>query len=138
MSGLIMRDDCCHTFQIHEMHLRHSGLSRAALHYERRDKAKRFQIVRIMRCDNGLFIHAAVLGLGAGEPKNRIRLDRDLRELLGVELGASCQLEVTKCGWLRTLAWFLTVRDPMVRVSAWLAAISIILGIMGIVLSFRN
>lgn len=133
-----MREDCCHIFHVHEMHLNHSGLSRVALHNERRDKAKRFQIVRIMRCDNGAFIHAAVLGLRSKEPKNRIRLDRDLRDILGVRTNNCYQLEVTKCGWLRTLAWFLTVRDPVVRVSAWLAAISVGLGFLGIVLSFRG
>ncbi|NDV53930.1 hypothetical protein [Salipiger sp. PrR003] len=138
MSGLIMREDCCHKFRVHEMHLKHSGLSRVALHHKRRDKAKRFQIVRIMRCDDGAFIHAAVLGLGPKEPADRIRLDRDLRDALGVTANTVYRLEVTKCGWLRTLAWFLTVRDPMVRVSAWLAAISVVLGVLGIVLSLRS
>lgn len=133
-----MREDCCHTFEVQALDLRNAGKGRAAVHYCKRDKAKRFQILKVLRCDTGAFVLAAAIGVRKNDPDDRIRLDMDLRDALGVELGKRVRLEVTKCGLLGTLVWFVTVRDPVVRVSAWLAVVSLSLGILSILLSFRD
>lgn len=136
MSGLILSDKKCHDLKVEKLDLRNTGKGRAGIHVSNRDGAGRFQIVKLTRCDNGLHVLAAVIGLNKSSPSNVIRLDRDLRNALGVDQSEdTVRLEIKRVGLPSTLWWFLTVRDPAVRVSAWLALTSVALGFLSVVLS---
>jgi hypothetical protein len=118
-------------FEIAELPLKHSGQGRAAINYQRRDGASRFDIVCISRGD-GRFVLATVIGHYSDD--DVIKLDYDLRALLGVLPSEKLTLEIDRVGILGTLVWYVTVRDPQVRVSAVLAMVSLGLGVIGLVL----
>ena len=66
----------------------------------------------------------------------RVKLDLDARYKLGMErdkLPLEIKLEITKAGWLGSLWWFLTVRDPSIRIAAILSVVSVALGVTGLI-----
>lgn len=79
---------------------------------------------------------AYVVALGHEDQPDVIKLDYDLRMMLGLQPDQTIRIEVKKCGWFGTFRWYLSARDPQVRVSAWLAIISVALGLFGIILAF--
>ena len=62
-------------------------------------------------------------------------MDYDDRKALVVEPGERVEFEVKMAGLLGAAKWFLSVRDPHIRISAWLAAISLILGLVSLMVS---
>ncbi|WP_037546516.1 hypothetical protein [Stappia stellulata] len=118
-------------FKIRRMFKEHVGLGRTAINYKFRNGTNRFEIVRISKCD-GCKILASVIGHDLAE--NVICLDIDLRRALKVEPGDELELTVKKADLFDTIWWYLTVRDPRVRISAVLALISVVFGGLGLLL----
>jgi hypothetical protein len=130
--GLILMGQIS-TLKIGPSDNRNKGKKRVLLHGAYRDGAKRHQIVKLT-VPSGRFVLLEVIGRDE-EDKDLIGLDRDDREHLGVRLGDSIRIDVTKCGLLGTVVWFLTNNDPSIRISAILAVLSVSLGILGVLLS---
>lgn len=136
MGGIICKEDCCHKFEIQKIDLRNAGKGRIAVSGKKRDGAKRFQIVRVSRCDTGERVYAAPIGVRPGEC-TVVKLDLDMRQLLNLDVGQKVRLQITKATIFGSVWWFLTQRDPAIRVSAWLALTSVFLGLLGVLLSLR-
>jgi hypothetical protein len=125
--GLILNLNKVHNLKVTKFDLRNSGLGRVGLHGCERDGANRFQIVRITNCTNGRFIDAAVIGVTESQ-KRCIRLDIDARKDLDVSENKNYDLEIRKANPAQILWWYLTTRDPYLRISSILALISTLLG----------
>ena len=132
--GLLILADKTHSFVVKKCPEKHSGRYRALINFARRDGAKRFEIVQITST-TGKSVRAACIG--HYQAPNIIKLDYDLRSALGVQLEQEVILEIKKCGFLGALFWYLSARDPMIRVPAVLAAISVGLGMLSVVLAIN-
>ena len=75
----------------------------------------------------------AVRGL-ADTDAGFIRLDLETRSRLGVELGATYDVEFRTIGFLKKIRWACTASDPAARIAAWIAVWSLVLGVTSIVL----
>lgn len=131
--GLIVDRKQVNLFIVKGCPEKHTGQGRALINYKKRDGTKRFQIVRLM-APGGLVAYAAVVG--HYDDERVIKLDYDLRTTLGLKLEQEAEIEVRKCRLLGILRWYLTVPDPLVRVPAYLALLSTVLGVVSIVLAF--
>lgn len=132
--GLVVNERKIHTFVVRQAPEKHTGNGRVLINYQRRDNAKRFQVVRIV-APAGKQAFAAVIG-HYDEP-DVIKMDYDLRATLGLEENDRTSLEITRCRLPGTIWWYLTARDPLIRVPAILAAVSVLLGVLSLVLAFR-
>lgn len=112
---------------------KHAGQGRALINYQKRDGTKRFQIVRLM-APGGHFAYAAVIGHYDAE--DVIKLDYDMRTALRIQVNEVVPIEVTRCGLYGVLRWYVSVPDPLVRVSACLALISLGLGVVSMIVAF--
>lgn len=121
-----------YSFKIMKCPESHAGSGRALINYERRDGTKRFEVVKLLT-PSGNFAYAAVVG--HWDDPSYMKLDYDLRKILGVELNQYVEIEVTKCGFFGTLKWYLSVADPIVRTSAFLAVLSLGLGVLSLFLA---
>lgn len=129
-----MDRDKTHSFVVSKCPDKHTGQGRALINYNKRDGTKRFQIVRLTG-PGGRFAYAAVVG--HYDKEHIIKLDHDLRKALGVEVGQKVEMEVKKCRLLGILRWYLTVPDPLIRVPAYLALVSTVLGLLSVVMSIK-
>lgn len=130
--GLIVDRKNVNVFSVNRCPEKHTGQGRALINYKKRDGTKRFQIVRLM-APKGSVAYAAVVG--HYDDEHIIKLDYDLRKTLGLELGQKAEIEVRKCRLLGILQWYLTVPDPLVRVPAYLALLSTVLGLVSMLLA---
>ncbi|MBD3680077.1 MAG: hypothetical protein HUJ27_16955 [Rhodobacteraceae bacterium] len=113
----------------------HVGRGRVMLHYSLRDGASRHQVVKITNAANGKCVLASSIGNDGDGSEKTIGLDYDLRTALAASVDQEYEFEIRKVGFFGTLWWYLTVPDPLVRVGAWLAAISVFLGALSIFLA---
>jgi hypothetical protein len=113
--------------------LRHTGKGRVLLHETTRGDVRRFGVVRLMT-PAGRCTYAAVIGHTKEE--DVIQMDLDMRESLGLRPDEFAELEIRKANALGTLWWYLTVQDPLIRVPAVLAALSVFLGLLSVILAF--
>lgn len=104
---------------------------RVRIDHTRRDGAKRFDIIKVTNGDKVAYVCA----MGHQLVADKLLIDFDTRELLGLRIGDQVELEVKKSGWLGNLVWYLKASDPVVRVPAWLTIWSFLLAFIGIVLS---
>lgn len=132
--GIIVDRKNIYPFLVGRCPENHTGQGRALINYKRRDGTKRFQIVRLM-APGGLVAYAAVVG--HYDDERIIKLDYDLRKTLGFKIGQEAQIEVKKCRLLGMIRWYLTVPDPLVRVPAYLALVSTMLGLISLVLALK-
>ncbi len=132
--GMIANSKRVNRFVVKRCPSNHAGRGRVLVHYKKRDRAKRFQIVRILT-PTGRSAHAAVIG--HYKDPDHIFMDYDLRDELGLNLSQTVSLEIKKCGFLGAVYWYVTDRDPMVRVPAILAIISLFLGVLGLFLGLK-
>lgn len=132
--GLIVDLENAHSFQVKKCPEKHAGEGRVLINYKKRNGARRFQVVRLMT-EGGHTAYAAVVG--HYENDDVIMMDYDLRTALNVKLGDRLTIEVKKCRILGLLRWYLTVPDPLIRVSAYLAVLSTGLGLLSIGLSLK-
>jgi hypothetical protein len=123
-----------HNFVVRKAPEKHTGNGRVLINYLRRDNARRFEVVHIVT-PSGKQAFAAVIG-HYDEP-DMIKMDYDLRTTLGLKENEQTPLEITRCRLPGTIWWYLTVRDPLIRVPAILAAVSVILGVLSLALAFR-
>lgn len=132
--GIIVDRTNTHSFTVGKCPEKHAGQGRALVNYNRRDRTKRFQIVRLT-APRGRYAYAAIVG--HNDPEHIIKLDYDLRKTLGVELDQRVEIEVKKCRLLGILRWYLTVPDPLIRVPAYLAMVSTCLGFISLFLALK-
>ncbi|KPA20248.1 hypothetical protein shim_32360 [Shimia sp. SK013] len=130
--GVIVKHDKTYRFTVKKCPDKHAGRGRALINYKRRDGTKRFQIVRLT-APEGLTAYAAVVG--HYDDESIIKLDYDLRKHLNLKAEQEALIEVVKCGPISILYWYLTVSDPLIRVSACLALVSLALGVVSIVIA---
>jgi hypothetical protein len=132
--GLVVNEENTSVFRIAQAPDKHTGKGRVLVNYERRDGAKRYEIVRITT-PRGRSAYAAAIG--HYRPADVIMMDHDLRVALNLNAGDVTALEITRCGLPGTIWWYLSTRDPLIRVPAFLAVISVALGALSIVLAFK-
>lgn len=70
---------------------------------------------------------------GNDEP-GEINIDIDIRDDLALQLGKRYSFIIEKAGCFSRLWWYLRARDPAVRIPAWLAFWSVVLGFAGFIL----
>lgn len=115
-----------------------SGREVARMHVSNRRFASRYDIIRIKHGTNQVFV--PILGLDGVENKAVARLGYDLRERLGIsktDVSTDKRINLTteQVGWWGQLYWYLSTKDPAVKVPAWLAFWSFILGATGLTLA---
>lgn len=133
-AGLVVDERKIHTFIVRPAPDKHTGNGRILINYQRRDNAKRFEVVRIVAPSGKQAFAAAI---GHYDDPDVIKMDYDLRATLGLEVDDRTPLEITRCRLPGTIWWYLTARDPLIRVPAILAAISVFLGMVSLVLAMR-
>lgn len=132
--GIIVDRNNTHSFIVKSCPEKHTGQGRALINYKKRDGSRRFQIVRLT-APRGRYVYATVVG--HHDEEYVIKLDYDLRKTLGVAIGQKVEIEVKKCRLLGIIRWYLTVPDPLIRVPAYLALVSTVLGLISIVLAIK-
>lgn len=108
------------------------GGSIVRLHYSHRSGMGRYGVARIINKDNLSRSFDAVL-LGHDD-ESAIYMDFDARQALGIEKGAQLNFRLRKLGCLGKLCWYLKAPDPRIYIPAWLAACSVGLGLIGVIL----
>ena len=109
------------------------GHSIIRLHYKHRRGIGRYGVARIINASDRTR-HCDVVLLGHDD-ETAIFMAYDNREALGVAKGEDLSFEVEELGLLRKLWWYLRTPDPRIYIPAWLAAWSVCLGVIGIVLA---
>lgn len=105
------------------------------LNIKYRDRILRYGIGRLTNSRNAKPVKTLLLG---HDDDTAIFMPYDIREALGVSKGGSLSFTLQKVSWLGKVWWLLRTPDPAVQIPALLAVISVILGILGVVISFRD
>ena len=72
---------------------------------------------------------------GIGDfPSSEIKMDERIRNKLGLSLGDTVEPKLEKVGFCGQFRWACTACDPAYRVSARLSALSVLLGLIGLLL----
>jgi hypothetical protein len=113
------------------------GREVARMHWSHRPFATRYDVVRISNGNKAIYV--PILGLDGDQNKGVAKLGYDLRTRLGISAedissGKKFELKVEKTGFWAQLFWYLSTKDPAVKVPAWLAFWSVLLGLSGFVL----
>lgn len=108
------------------------------MHWSHRPFATRYDVVRITYETNQIFV--PILGLDGNDQVGIARLGYDLRKRLGVPNDAVRQetkfdLIIEQTGIWGQIYWYLDTKDPAVKVPAWLAFWSVLLGAVGLILA---
>jgi len=111
------------------------GAMRVRLHKTHRNGIPRYGIAKIVNTANSKHVVAILLG---HEDAGSVYLDYDARDSLDVAKGQKLQFTVSSTSLLRRLWWYLTINDPIIRIPAWLAVWSVVLGIAGIGLGLAS
>lgn len=133
--GLIVDEAKTHKFIVRPCPRKHASKGRVLINFNRRDGAKRIEIVKLTT-PSGKMAYAA--GNGHWDDAETIKMDYDLRVELGLYLDQEIAIEVRRCGFFGTLWWYLTVPDPLVRIPAFLATLSVSLGLLGAMIAFLD
>lgn len=118
------------TFTVGKAPLEDIGKGRVRIHYTKRGGARRFAVFNIAVGRQSFL--ASVLGHEGDS--DRILLDLDQRNDLGVRENDKLEAELTLVGFPGRVRWYLSSPDPAVHVPAWLAFWSVILGGLGFAL----
>jgi hypothetical protein len=105
------------------------GTSRVRLHYSHRSGVQRYGLGKITNTETSKSVVAVILG---HDDIQGIYMDYDTRDELGVSKGDTLAFDVASVRLPAKLWWYLTISDPLIRIPAWLAVWSIILGVAGI------
>ncbi|WP_169583493.1 hypothetical protein [Rhodobacter capsulatus] len=97
-----------------------------------RDGAEPHDIV-CLTTTTGRYIYAEVIGRKKASD-DKLGLELTDRSNLGLSVGDRVELEVTRCGLFGKIVWYVTNNDPQLRISAILAVISFVLGMLGLLL----
>lgn len=110
-----------------------NGRHLVRLNTKYRNGVPRFGIVSLKNKTNNQSCRALVLG---HDDEDCIFMPFDIRTALGVEKGGKLKFEMSKLGLWGKLCWLLESPDPAVYLPGWLAILSVILGVVGILTSF--
>lgn len=102
------------------------------LNCKHRAGVPRYGIVKLTNIRDSKSSKVLVLG---HEDDSAIFMPYDIRAALGVAKNAELEFSINKVGWLGTLHWLLKTPDPAVHLPAWLALISVLLGVLGVLIS---
>lgn len=93
--------------------------------------ARRHSLLKVSHGNkSGYFV-----GLGHEDGAGIVQVDYDVREHLGMGgKGSNADLKIELVTGWRSLCWYLQHRDPYIYVPAWLAAWSLSLGLVSILL----
>lgn len=128
---------CTDSFKIEKALKADFGREVARMHWSKRRFASRYDIVRITHDKRQVLV--PILGLDGQENTKVAKLGYDLRTRLGIHLsGDNVELTVEQVGWWGQLYWYLSTKDPAVKVPAWLAVWSVLLGFFGLVLALLS
>ncbi|QPZ90643.1 hypothetical protein [Thioclava electrotropha] len=92
----------------------------------------RYGIANLSNAENAKSVKVLVLGHDDG---SAIFMPYDIREALGVDKGGSLNFSITKVRWPGKIGWLLKTPDPAVHVPAWLALMSVLLGVISITIA---
>lgn len=92
----------------------------------------RYGIAQLLNTENDKSVTALVLG---HDDDNAIFMPYDIREALGADKDAELKFKIQKTGWFGKVCWLLRTPDPSVHVPAWLAFISVCLGVLGVAIA---
>ena len=106
------------------------GTTRIRLHTSHRNGVPRYGIAKVTNKATGKSVLAVLLG---HDDDTSIFMDYDIREELGVKKSGTLDFEVASAWLPMRLYWYLTIKDPLIRIPAWLAFWSVLLGIAGII-----
>nr|WP_321461175.1 hypothetical protein [uncultured Cohaesibacter sp.] len=109
-----------------------SGRLLVRLNSKYRAGIPRYGIALITNQANKKSVKALVLG---HDKQTAIYMPYDIRDALCVEKDGFLEFTIQKVGWVGKICWLLTTLDPAVRIPAWLALLSICLGVLGVALS---
>lgn len=104
----------------------------ARLHLDHRPGAEAGKI--IMLTVGGKTAYAVARGLRSGTSKGQIALDSAMRERLDVKANQVYEFEIKPAGFWGSVCWAWHSTDAMPRVAARLGAISVGLGVLGVLL----
>jgi hypothetical protein len=85
-----------------------------------------------MNTKNAKSVKDLVLG---HDDDTAIFMPYDIREALGADKGADLEFTIQKAGWFGKVRWLLETHDPAVHVPAWLALMSVCLGVFGVAIA---
>ncbi|MCK7613814.1 hypothetical protein [Roseibium sediminicola] len=117
------------------------GREVARMHWSHRPFASRYDIVRISHADKQILV--PILGLDGENNIGIAKLGYDLRSRLGISKtdlsnDRKIQLTIDLVGWWGQLYWYLNTKEPAVKVPAWLAFWSVLLGFAGLLLALLS
>lgn len=92
----------------------------------------RYGIAHLRNSENEKSVKVLVLG---HDDDTAIFMPYDIRETLGADKGTDLEFTVQKTGWFGKVCWLLGTHDPAVHVPAWLALMSVCLGVLGVVIA---
>lgn len=95
----------------------------------------RYGIAQLTNSKNAKFISVLILG---HDDETAIFMPYDIRKALGVDKGGDLKFTVQKTRWFGKVYWLLGTPDPAVHVPAWLALISVCLGVLGVAIALCN
>jgi hypothetical protein len=134
------QNDNPHTasFEIDKALARDRGREVARMHWSHRPFATRYDVVRVTYNGNQIFV--PILGLDGEKNIGIARLGYDLRTRLALPkdaVGSNRKFDITieQTGLWGQLYWYLSAKDPAVKVPAWLAFWSVFLGAAGLLLA---
>ena len=106
----------------------------ARVHWEQRGRPS-IKIGRIVKLTvvGGKPRIVAIRGL-ADKDKGKIRLDFVNRDEMKLNLDQEYEFEIQTTGIWEKLVWACTATDPAARIAAWIAVISGVFGVLGLVL----
>ena len=105
----------------------------ARVHFDHRLHSKAGKIIKLSV--EGRSVYAVARGLRAGMTKDKISLDSALREQLGVKPKIYYDFEIDRANWIGGIVWAWRSTNPVPRVAARLGAISVAVGVLGLIIS---
>jgi hypothetical protein len=112
-----------------------TGRQLVRLNINHRVGIPRYGIAQLMNSKNAKSVKVLVLG---HDDEDAIFMPYDIREALGVRKGGNLEFSIQKVGSFGKICWLLRTPDPAVHVPAWLALISVCLGVLGVVIALCN
>lgn len=102
------------------------------LNVKYRTGISRYGIAELTNIQESRSLKVLVLG---HDDDGAIYMPYDIRVALGVAKGTDLEFSIKKVGWMGKIPWLLKTPDPAVHVPAWLALISVFLGLLGVFIS---
>lgn len=104
------------------------------LNERHREGIPRYGIAKIRNQMNGKTVVALMLG---HDNEKAIFMPFDIRTRLGLEKGEKLNFSIAKVSTVGKAIWYLTTPDPSVHLPAWIAFLSLIVAVIGMVLAIN-